>query len=420
MYSSRRNSKGSSDAHQLPACQCGPGHVLLYYLYTPLPPPQSSLDSLDACAQDHTRLLQDLGMHGKVRISPEGINATVAGDLEACRAYMARVTTSPIWLAAQPSSSSSSQDPTSFFKPTPGCKHAFPDISVRVVQEACPIGLPFLQPRKTQTVKLSPAAFHARVQAMLHDQTHGGHKSTTPLLLDVRNAYESRLGHFEGAILPPLRRFGSFPQWARANREALRGRDILTYCTGGIRCEKAGSFLQDLQESWALEDRDPTDDTKPLPPQVWELQGGIHAYFAWLEQEMGRSDDPNLPPQSSPPTSLYKGYNYVFDARQILPPPSFLESPGKPPKDIPCLQCSSSACRVGKCVGKGCHLVFPLCSSCSLPDQQVWCCDGCRLLDLTPPSSSSSPLTKPSRPLCSCELERQRSFHTPLSLPLPQ
>jgi UPF0176 protein len=82
------------------------------------------------------------------------------------------------------------------------------------------------------------------------------------LLVDTRNAYEHRIGTFEGALNPGTDSFGQFPAWVRKNLRNLKGKKIATFCTGGIRCEKATSFMR-------LEGFE----------KVYHLKGGILRYL---------------------------------------------------------------------------------------------------------------------------------------------
>jgi len=81
-----------------------------------------------------------------------------------------------------------------------------------------------------------------------------------PLLLDVRNFYESKIGCFDGAVKPDLRKFSYFPEYIDSNKGMFRGRKVLTYCTGGIRCERASAYIKQATEC----------------SEVYQLQGGIH------------------------------------------------------------------------------------------------------------------------------------------------
>ena len=79
-------------------------------------------------------------------------------------------------------------------------------------------------------------------------------------MIDARNDYEWEVGRFEGAMLPPVASFRDMPKWVRDHRDELEGKKILTYCTGGIRCEKFSGFLlkEGLEDVYQLE---------PLPKQ---------------------------------------------------------------------------------------------------------------------------------------------------------
>ena len=103
--------------------------------------------------------------------------------------------------------------------------------------------------------------------------------------LDTRNAFEVDAGAFEGAIDWRITRFGEFPAAAQAHRAELEGKTVVSYCTGGIRCEKAAIYLQEM----GLE-------------SVYQLEGGILKYF----EEVGGAH--------------YRGDCFVFDERVGLSP----------------------------------------------------------------------------------------------------
>ena len=103
------------------------------------------------------------------------------------------------------------------------------------------------------------------------------------LLLDTRNAFEVGHGRFAGALDWQLERFSDFPAAARAQREALAGKTVVSYCTGGIRCEKAALFLHELGVDTAL-----------------QLEGGLLKYF---ELAGGRH---------------FEGRCFVFDERESV------------------------------------------------------------------------------------------------------
>ena len=102
------------------------------------------------------------------------------------------------------------------------------------------------------------------------------------LLLDTRNAYESELGTFAGAVAPPLGTFSDFAGYVRGELDPAKHRKVAMFCTGGIRCEKASAFM--LQEGFA---------------EVYHLRGGILRYLEEVPKEQ----------------SLWRGDCYIFDER---------------------------------------------------------------------------------------------------------
>ena len=106
------------------------------------------------------------------------------------------------------------------------------------------------------------------------------------VVLDARNDYEFDLGHFRGAIKPNITNFRELPQWVRDNKDMFEGKKVLTYCTGGIRCEKFSGWL--VREGFE---------------GVGQLHGGIATY----------GKDPEVRGE------LWDGQMYVFDERISVP-----------------------------------------------------------------------------------------------------
>lgn len=106
------------------------------------------------------------------------------------------------------------------------------------------------------------------------------------VVIDARNDYEYDLGHFRGAVRPDIRNFRELPEWIRDNKDQFEDKKILTYCTGGIRCEKFSGWL--LEEGFE---------------DVSQLHGGIVTY----------GKDPEVQGE------LWDGQCYVFDERISVP-----------------------------------------------------------------------------------------------------
>ncbi|CEP17858.1 hypothetical protein [Parasitella parasitica] len=335
--------KGSSDPIAT-ECQCQPEDfkVILFYRYSLVKDPvKYALDHRHYCAN----------MTGKVRIAGEGINATLAGTNKDIDQYLDWLTsTQPFDDAADDLKRPESLrlDNTStvrykFFKPSQGCSHVFSELSIKLVDEICPLGqtnvvLEKLQKPDHSHGKLSPSDFH-NILSKRHQDDY--------ILLDTRNYYESKIGHFEGAIQPPIRKFSQFPSYVERNKDILRGKTILTYCTGGIRCEKATAFMRQ-----ALPDED-----------IFMLDGGIHNYMEWWKSKKPDKDQGEDP--------IWQGKNYVFDARQSL---------ALDDKSIisQCQNCNQPWDKYKKCGSTGCHLLILYCDVCCSSNQQVYCCLDCQ------------------------------------------
>ena len=153
--------------------------------------------------------------------------------------------------------------------------HAFKKMHVRPRNEIVTLRLEDdINPNEITGKYLEPKEFY---EAMQDHNT---------IVIDARNDYEYDLGHFKGAIRPDIKTFRDLPDWIRENKEQLEGKKILTYCTGGIRCEKFSGWL--VKEGFE---------------DVSQLHGGIVTYGKDPEAQ-GR---------------LWNGQCYVFDERISVP-----------------------------------------------------------------------------------------------------
>lgn len=229
--------------------------ILLYYHYTTIEDPA-------AFAQEHLQDCKDLGLKGRILVAGEGINGTVSGTTEQTNAYMKMMKNHPLFNGI-------------VFKIDEADGHAFKKMHVRPRPELVNLSLEDdINPHEITGEHLSPAEFFEQMQ---REDT---------VVLDVRNTYEYDVGHFRGAIRPDVETFRDTPQWVRDNRELFEGKRVLTYCTGGIRCEKFSGWLK----------REGFED-------VAQLHGGIATY----------GKDPVTKGQ------LWDGQMYVFDERLTVP-----------------------------------------------------------------------------------------------------
>ncbi|TMN22535.1 oxygen-dependent tRNA uridine(34) hydroxylase TrhO [Lentibacillus cibarius] len=231
--------------------------VLLYYKFVPIDDPETF-------AEEHLEFCQDLGLKGRILVAHEGLNGTVSGTVEQTEKYMETMHNDPRFA-----------DMT--FKIDKHDGHAFKKMHVRHRPEIVSLRMnedEDVSPLEKTAKFLSPKEFY---EAMQEEDT---------IILDTRNDYEYDLGHFRGAIRPDIETFRELPDWIRKNKDQLEGKKVLTYCTGGIRCEKFTGWL--MEEG--IED-------------VNQLDGGIVTY----------GKDPEVQGE------LWDGKCYVFDERISVP-----------------------------------------------------------------------------------------------------
>ncbi len=221
------------------------------YKFTPF-----EADALPAL-RDRLKLTCDAaGLRGTILLSTEGINLFVAGLADNVHALLAELRTVPGLADLTPKESFSSEQP-------------FNRMLVKIKKEIIAFGVDGIDPARRPSPKLAPRT--------LKQWLDEGRPIT---LLDTRNDYEVRLGTFKGAIDPHIDHFREFPDAVRKLPDDLKSQPVVMFCTGGIRCEKAGPFM--IREGYE---------------NVFQLDGGILKYF----EECGGAH--------------YEGECFVFDRR---------------------------------------------------------------------------------------------------------
>ena len=223
----------------------------------------------------HALALQ-LGLKGTVLLAEEGINFFLAGPTAAVRSFVAELRTDPRLADLAPKESWSGQVP-------------FRKMRVKVKREIIRMDHPTIRPMDGRAPSVAPATLH-RWLAQGHDDA--GRPVVT---LDTRNAFEVDAGAFDGAIDWRIAKFTDFPAALRAHKDTLAGKTVVSYCTGGIRCEKAAILMQEEGVQ-----------------HVYQLEGGILKYF---EETDARG---------------YQGGCFVFDEREVLGPDLERQSAPRP------------------------------------------------------------------------------------------
>jgi UPF0176 protein len=243
------------------------GHcVILFYKYAEVTTPAALKDEQEA-------LCRRLGLVGRVLISEEGINATLSSASRAAvDEYIAALCVHEV-LCMKP------EDFKHSFHPV--ASPPFVGLIIKHVKEIVSTGGVVDRPDMTASDAargyLTPQQFHEAMREAV------ANKDST-VVLDVRAHKEFLVGHFEDAVDPEVKNFSEYYTFLQRRVDEMKGKKVLMYCTGGIRCEKASNFLR----SQGVED-------------VHHLKGGIHKYLE-AYQDGG----------------FFKGKNFVFDKRCVV------------------------------------------------------------------------------------------------------
>ena len=227
------------------------------YKFTPLPDAAQLRETLAECAQA-------LNLKGTVLLAEEGINFFLAGPAEAVRSFVDALRQDERFADLIPKESWSETVP-------------FRKMLVKVKHEIIRMDRPAIVPRAGRAPAVDAPTLH-RWLAQGHDDS--GRPVVT---LDTRNDFEVDAGTFDGAIDWRITKFTEFPDALRAHKAALADKTVVSFCTGGIRCEKAALLMREE----GLE-------------HVYQLEGGILKYF---EETDG---------------AHYHGGCFVFDGRRVL------------------------------------------------------------------------------------------------------
>ncbi|MCX7036020.1 MAG: sulfurtransferase [Proteobacteria bacterium] len=221
----------------------------------------ATLQDLQALRTELLALCRIGQLRGTILLSTEGINLFMAGEAGAIESLLARLRRVPGLEPLAAKYSYTADQP-------------FRRMLVRIKREIIAFGVPGIVPAQRTSPKLAPQ----QLKAWLDE----GKQIT---LLDTRNDYEVKLGTFENALPAGVDHFRDFPAAVAKLPEALKEQTIVMFCTGGIRCEKAGPYM----ESQGFKN-------------VLQLDGGILKYF----EECGGSH--------------YNGECFVFDQRVGVDP----------------------------------------------------------------------------------------------------
>lgn len=267
--------------------------IILFYKYVAIQYPKQIM-------KWQQEICKNLQLVGRILISHEGINGTLGGSVENLDEYKNIMSAHELFGNID-------------FKESAGGPECFPRLSVKVRDEAVSLGIPYdqLTPRNAGQ-HLTPAETHQLITENPQDL----------VILDARNNYEWEIGRFKDAITPDIENFRDLPQYLDKNLDQFADKQVLMYCTGGIRCERASAYLNE----------------KNIAKKVYQMDGGIHRY---VEQY---------------PEGFFRGKNYVFDGRIAV----------KINDDIlgSCYLCTKPSDDYHNCLNASCNKHFICCGDC--------------------------------------------------------
>ncbi len=230
-----------------------PTTVATFYKFAALPDYADLQPSLkEAC--------EDQRVKGTILLAAEGINGTIAGTRQGVDTILTYIQSDPRLVDIDIKESSAAELP-------------FEKLKVRLKKEIVTIGLPEVSPTQQVGTYVSPKDWNEIVA------------DPEVTVIDTRNNYEVGMGTFQGASNPQTEVFNEFPSYVKENLDPKKNKKVAMFCTGGIRCEKASSYM--LTQGFE---------------EVYHLKGGILKYLEEVPEE----------------ESLWEGECFVFDERVAI------------------------------------------------------------------------------------------------------
>lgn len=289
--------------------------IILYYKFTPIENPE--LMRLWQRA-----LCEKLNLKGRILISKHGINGTLGGDLDALKTY---VRESKQFVGFK----------DTIYKWSEGGRDHFPKLQVKVRNEIVSFGA-------ADEIKVDE---HGIVGGGKHLKPEEVHKlveryGDDVVFFDGRNAYEAAVGKFKNAVVPDVRTSRDFIKEIEDPKyNDIKDKPVVTYCTGGIRCE----ILSSLMKNRGFK-------------EVYQMDGGIVKYGEKYGDE-----------------GLWEGSLYVFDDRMGM---KFSDKA----KDIgSCIHCGNKTSNYENCANKACNDLVLICKGCLSDRNKDLCSDACRV-----------------------------------------
>lgn len=277
----------------IPSVENSKFQVLLYYKYV-------SIENPEKVREEQRELCETLNLKGRIIVAEEGINGTLEGTLENTEEYIKVMRKNKHFKEVS-------------FKKSVGTGSAFPKLWIRVRPEIV-----------TSKINLNPNRVTGKY--LTSEELYRWFEEKREFyVVDMRNDYEYLSGYFEGSILPGIHNFYDLPS-VLPKLEHLKGKTVVTVCTGGVRCEKASGFL--IESGFN---------------DVYQLKDGIYTY---MEKH---------------PNTHFKGKLYVFDDRLTI---GFNIDDPKHEIVGRCFHCGKPSDSYVNCEYDMCHYHYICCDNC--------------------------------------------------------
>lgn len=283
--------------------------VILYYKFVPIADTEMAM-------LWQRELCEKLELKGRIIISEHGINGTLGGSLKSLRSYKSAMNKTMTFKGIT-------------YKWSDGGAADFPKLSVKVRPEIVAFGVP-------DEIKVDENGIVGGGKHLKPQQVHEllKEKGDDVVFFDGRNAYEAQIGKFKDAVIPEVQNTRDFVKELEDPKyEAIKDKPVITYCTGGIRCE----VLSSLMKNRGFKD-------------VYQIDGGIVKYGETFKND-----------------GEWEGKLYIFDKRMVT------EFDENTPDIGECVHCQNKTSNFVNCSNKQCNKLVLVCQVCRSDEYCVDC-----------------------------------------------
>ena len=287
--------------------------IILFYKFTPLADPEAIRLWQRILAESHN-------LKGRILLSKHGINGTLGGDIEDLKAYISATKQFAGFKGTT-------------FKWSEGGLEDFPKLSIKVRDEIVSFNA-------ADELKVDEAGVVGGGKHLKPEQVHElvKERGEDVVFFDGRNAYEAEVGKFKNAIVPNIETSKDFISELESGKyDDIKDKPIVTYCTGGIRCEILSSLMKNRGFN-----------------EVYQIDGGIAKYGEAYADE-----------------GLWEGSLYVFDDRMGMKFSDKAVDIGQ------CVHCSSKTSNYENCALKSCNKLVLICENCLSEDANQYHSQDC-------------------------------------------